>query len=82
MQNRLPCAVSQDTARYVRELAQNLAEQERQELVWAALDDVLEAILKAKEAGLGTADKFKWLDGKLESARDEIKEYLEVDDGI
>ena len=78
----LPCIVSQDLARYERELAQNLAEQERQELVWAALDDVLEAILKAKEAGLGTADKFKWLDGKLESARDEIKEYLEVDDGI
>lgn len=45
----MTAVVDIDLARYERELAANLAEQERQELVWAALDEVLEAILKAKE---------------------------------
>jgi hypothetical protein len=78
----LPCAVSQDLARYERELAANLAEQERQELVWAALDEVLEAILTAKEAGLGTPDKFTWLEKKLNDARFETAAYLRGKDAI
>lgn len=71
-----------DLARYERELSENIKEQERQELVWESLDEVLEAILKAKEAGLGTPDKFKWLEKKLNDARFELAAYLRGNDAI